>query len=223
MKKLIFTLIVFVGALGMINAQEVSEHDMSMSLGKQMAFSIDIDGADEDMTEDVWKKYVKDFGKSKRNKKAKEYYMLGARVPMIAGASDIDLYMNFEERVGHTTANLWIDTGGSFVNSDEHPKEARGAEDFLTEFYLEVKKKAISEEMKEQEKALKKLDKSLRKLEKKNTGYHDDIADAKEDIEKAEKNIEQNLKEQEDQRILIEQQKKVIEEIIERLNNLGKG
>lgn len=223
MKKVIFTLIVFVGVFGIISAQEISERDMSMSLGKQIAFTVDIDGADEDMTEDVWKKYVKDFGKSKRNKKAKEYYVLGARVPMIAGASDIDLYIKFEERVGHTTASLCIDKGGSFVNSDEHPKEAQGAEEFLTEFYLAVKKKAISEEMEKQEKELKKLDKSLRKLEKKNTGYHDDIADAKEDIEKAEKNIEQNLKDQEDQAILIEQQKKIIEEIIERLNNLGKG
>ena len=223
MKKLIFTLIEFVGVIGMISAQEVTEHEMSMSLGKQTTFSVDIDGADEDMVEDVWKKYIKDYGKSKRNKKAKEYYVVGARVPMIGGASDIDLYVKFEERVGHTTTNLWIDKGGSFVNSNEHPKEAQGAEDFLSEFYLEVKKKAISEEMKEQEKALKKMDKSLRKLEKKNTGYHNDIENAKEKIEKAEKNIEQNLKEQEDQRILIEQQKKVIEEIIERLNNLGKG
>ena len=223
MKKVIFTLIAFVGILGFISAQEVSEHEMSMSLGKQTTFSIDIDGADEDMTEDVWKKYVKDYGKSKRNKKAKEYYVVGARVPMIAGSNDIDIYIKFEERVGHTTANLWIDNGGSFINSDEYPSEAQGAEEFLSEFYLTVKKKAISEEMKKQEKVLNKLDKSLRKLEKKNTGYHNDIEKAKEKIEKAEKNIEQNLKDQEDQRILIEQQKKIIEEIIERLNNLGKG
>ena len=117
MKKVIFTLVAFVGLLGIISAQDVSERDMSMSLGKQTAFSIDIDGADEDMTEDVWKKYIKDYGKSKRNKKAKEYYVLGARVPMIAGSSDLDLYIKFEERVGHTTASLSIDKGGSFVNT----------------------------------------------------------------------------------------------------------
>lgn len=223
MKKVIFTLIAFVGALGIISAQAISEHDMSMSLGKQTTFSIDIDGADEDMVRDVWKKYIKDYGKSKRNKKANEYYVIGAKVPMIAGSNELDLYIKFEGRVGHTTASLWIDNGGSFINSNEHPKAAQGAEEFLSEFYLVVKKKAITEEMKEQEKELNKLDKTLRKLEKKNTGYHKDIEKAKERIEKAEKNIEQNLKDQEDQRILIEQQKKVIEEVIERLNNLGKG
>ncbi|MFT4532927.1 MAG: vacuolar-type H+-ATPase subunit I/STV1 [Saprospiraceae bacterium] len=223
MKKIIYTLIAFVGAIGFISGQDVSEHEMSMSLGKQITFSIDIDGADEDMTEDVWKKYVKDYGKSKRNKKAREYYVVGAKVPMIAGSDILDLYVKFEERVGYTTANLWIDNGGSFVNSNEYPREAKGAEEFLFEFYLAVKKKAISEEMKKEEKVLNKMDKSLRKLEKKNTGYHEDIEKAKEKIEKAEKNIEQNLKDQEDQRIIIEQQKKIIEEIIERLNNLGKG
>ena len=222
MKKIIYLLITIFTATGIISAQEVSEREMSMSLGKKVGFSIDIDGADDKITEDVWKKYIKDYGKSKRNKKAKEYYAVGARVPMIAGASDVDLYIQFDERVGMTTANLWIDLGGSFVNFDEHPKEAQGAEEFLTEFYLAVKNKAITEEMKKQEKELKKMDKELRKLEKKNTGYHEDIEKAKEKIEKAEKNIEQNLKDQEDQRIVIEQQKKVIEEIIERLNNLGK-
>lgn len=222
MKKLIFILITIFAATGIISAQEVSERETSMSLGKKIGFSIDIDGADDDITEDVWKKYIKDYGKSKRNKKAKEYYVVGARVPMIAGSSDVDLYIKFDERVGLTTATLWIDLGGSFVNFDEHPKEAQGAEEFLTEFYLAVKNKAITEEMKNQEKELNKMDKELRKLEKKNTGYHKDIEKAKEKIEKAEKDIEQNLKDQEDQRIVIEQQKKAIEEIIERLNNLGK-
>ena len=222
MKKVIFILITIFATTSIINAQEVSEREISMSLGKKSCFCIDIDGADDDLTEDVWKKYIKDYGKSKRNKKAKEYYVTDARVPMIAGSSDVDLYIKFDERVGHTTASLWIDLGGSFVNLDDHPKEAQGAEEFLTEFYLAVKNKAITEEMKTQEKELNKMDKELRKLEKKNTGYHKDIEKAKEKIEKAEKNIEQNLKDQEDQRIIIEQQKKAIEEIIERLNNLGK-
>ncbi len=222
MKKVIFIILTIFTISSMAIAQNATEREMSMSLGKKVGFSIDIDGANEKMIEDVWKKYIKDYGKSKKNKKAKEHYVVDARVPMIAGASDVDLYINFDERVGLTTANLWIDLGGSFVNFDEHPKEAQGAEEFLREFYLEVKNKAISEEMKAQEKELNKMDKELRKLEKKNTGYHKDIEKAKEKIEKAEKNIEQNLKDQEDQRMVIEQQKKVIEEIIERLNNLGK-
>ena len=156
-----------------------------MSLGKQMAFQIDIDGADEDLTEDVWKNFIKDYGKGKRNKKAREYYAMGARVPVISSSNNLDIYIRFDERVNMTTATLWVDLGGSFVNSNEHPGEAKGAEDFLVDFYLAVKKKAIGKEMKEQEKAMNKMEKTLRKLEKKNTGYHKDIEKAKEKIEKS--------------------------------------
>ena len=200
-----------------------TELNSSMSLGKQVGFEIDIDGADEDITEDVWKEFMKDYGKTKRNKKAREYYSMGARVPLISGGRDVDVYVRFDERVNMTSVILWVDLGEGFVNSDQYPSEADGAEEFLTNFYYAVKKEAIQEEMKEQEKVLGKMEKELKKLEKKNTGYHRDIEKAKEKIEKAEKNIEQNLKDQEDQRIIIEQQRKVIEEIIERLNNLGRN
>lgn len=223
MKQIIFTFLVVLFSIGFMSAQDISEGESSMSLGKQISFSVDIDGADKKITEDVWKKFVKDYGKSKRNKKAKEYYSQGAKVPMINGNNELDLYIKFTERVGHTTATLFIDLGSAFVNSDEYPRESQGAESFMTEFYLAVKTKAITEEMNDQEKEMKNMDKDLRKLEKKNTGYHKDIEKAKEKIEEAEKNIEQNLKDQEDKRIMIEQQKKVIEEIIERLNNLGKN
>jgi len=223
MRKLILLFSLIVGSFTIIAAQSVNESSKSMSLGKQMGFEIDIDGADEDLTEDVWKDFIKDFGKGKRNKKAREYYSVGARVPVINGASDVDIYIRFDERVNMTTATMWVDLGESFINSDEYPKEAQGVEEFLTNFYLAVKKEAIQEEMKEQEKIMNKMEKALRKLEKKNTGYHKDIEKAKEKIEKAEKNIEKNLSEQEDQRITIEQQRKVLEEIIERLNNLGRN
>ena len=223
MRKFILLFTLLVGSITFITAQTVTEINKSMSLGKQSAFQIDIDGADEDLTEDVWKDFIKDYGKSKRNKKAREYYSVETRIPLISGANNVDVYVRFDERVNMTTVTLWVDMGESFVNSDEYPKEAQGAEEFITNFYLAVKKEAIEEEMKVQDKVLNKLEKELRKLEKKNTGYHKDIEKAKEKIDKAEKNIEQNLADQEDQRMTIEQQKKVIEEIIERLNNLGRN
>lgn len=223
MQKFILIFIMFIGTFTFTSAQTINEETKSMSLGKQVGFQIDIDGADEDMTEDVWKDFMKDYGKTKRNKKAREYYSVGTKVPIIAGGNEIDLYIRFDERVKMTSVMLWVDLGEGFVNSNDYPKEAQGTEEFLTNFYLAVKKKAIEEEMKDQEKILNKMEKSLRKLEKKNTGYHKDIEKAKEKIEKAEKNIEQNLKDQEDQKITIAQQKKVIEEIIERLNNLGRN
>ena len=68
---LLFTL--FVMSISIIHAQSINESTKSMSLGKQAGFEIDIDGANEDLVEDVWKEFIKDFGKSKRNTKAREY------------------------------------------------------------------------------------------------------------------------------------------------------
>jgi len=223
MKKYVLTLAVALISVGSMMAQDVNEQEVRMSLGKQNAFSVDIEGADEGIAAKVWKKFAKDYGKIKRNKKAKEYYSKDAKVSMIAGSDQMDMYIKFDERVGMATATLWVDYDGAFINSNDHPSEAQGAEEFLQNFYYDVREYVINEEMKAQEKELKKLDKGLRKLEKQNTGYHQDIEKAKERIEKAEKNIEQNLKDQDDQRIAIEQQKKLIDEIIERLNNLKRG
>jgi hypothetical protein len=223
MQKFILIFSMIIGCFSFVTAQTISEETKSMSLGKQVGYQIDIDGADEDITEDVWKDFMKDFGKTKRNKKAKEYYSVGAKVPLINGSNELDLYVSFDERVNMTSVMLWVDLGNGFVNSNEYPSEAQRTEEFLMNFYLAVRKKVIEKEMKEQEKIMNKMEKELRKLEKKNTNFHNDIEKAKEKIEKAEKNIEQNLKNQEDQRITIGQQKRVIEEIIERLNNLGRN
>lgn len=222
MKKIIYTLVLTVCATAMIFAQEVEEKEMTMSLGTQNGFYIDIDGPDEDITEDVVKKYIKEYGKVKRNKKAKEYFSPEIRIPMIGGTDNIALYVKIDEGVGRTSVMAWADKGGAFVNSDDDPKGAKGMESFLTDIYIAAKKKAIEKEMKKEEKELKKMEKHQSKLEKKNKGYHDDIEDANRKIEEAESNIEKNLKEQEDQKMKIEAQKEKVEKVIERLNSVGK-
>ncbi len=68
----------------------------------------------------------------------------------------------------------------------------------------------------------KQFEKDLGKLEKKNSKLHSDIEKFKEKIKKAEAAIEENLVAQDEKRIEIAQQKKVIEEVIERLNKVGK-
>ena len=223
MKKLIFTALVAVLFSAVVMAQSVSESSMSMSLGSQTGYTMDIDGADEKITEDVFKKMMKDYGKVKKNKKAKEYYGEAIKLPMVAGSDELNLYVKFDERVDSTTVTAWDDLGGAFVNGDEHPKEAQGMESFMSELYVEVKKAAIEKEMKAAEKELKKMSKGLSKLEDKNKGYHNDIEKAKDKIDQAEKNIEQNLKDQEDARVMIAKQKEAVEEIIGRLNNVGKS
>lgn len=223
MHKILYTLSIALFSVFYSNAQTVTETEQTMSYGSQNGYTVEIDGADLDLTEKIFKKYMKDFGKISRNKKAKEYYAESIKIPIINGSENLGIYVKLDERVNMTTATVFADLGSGFVNSNDFPKESAGVETFVSDLYVAVKRAAIEEEMKDQEKEMKKLTKELEKLEKKNKDYHEDIADAKKDIEEAEIKIEQNLTDQDDQRVRIAKQKEMLDETISRLNNVGKN
>jgi peptidoglycan hydrolase CwlO-like protein len=204
-------------------AQRVIEDDVSMSLGVQNSLFVELDKTDKKLAEKLWKEYIKDYGKTKRNKKAKEYNTLLVRVPAISTSQDIDIYTKFEEMGDMTRAYFWFDMQGSFLNTIDYDKEASGAEMFIKDYALLVKKEVISSELKNQEKTLKNLEKDLSKLEKNNENYHKDIEEARKKIAEREQEIEKNLGEQEAKRIEIQEQQQVVEEIIDRINNIRKS
>ena len=204
-----------------LNAQ-VSESNQTMSLGPKPAFSIDIDGADKNMTEKSWKEYIKEFGKVEKNKKAKELYMTQVRIPVITGSGLVNLFSRVEEGKNMSSVTMWVDNGAAFVSSDEDEAAASGAIRFMKDFGNIVTKKVIGEELKDEEKNLKNLNKDLSKLEKKNKDLHEDIEKAKEKIRKAEENIVKNLAEQDEKKAAIEAQSEKVSEVTSRLNNVGK-
>jgi len=159
---------------------------------------------------------MKDYGKTKRNKKAKEYYSEEARIPMISSSKNVSLYAKFEEGRNLATAYMWAVVDGEFVDDSE------GLQNFVQDYYLVVRKDVINKEIEEQEKVLKNLDKKMGKLVKKNEGYHKDIEKAEDKIRKAEENIEKNLNEQDEMQAEMIKQKEVLEMIAEKLNNIGK-
>lgn len=216
MKKSITLLMFIFGAVYFVSAQQVRSIDKSMSLGKHPALYAEIEGADEDMAKDYWEEYVKDFGKTKRNKKAKEYFTEDARIPVIASSNTVTLYAKFEEGKGQTTAYLWVDNQGGFEEDN------KGMRTFLEDYALAVRRKVINKEIEKQEDVLKGLTKDMEKLVKKNNGYHKDIAEAEDKIRKSEENIEKNLNDQDEMNAEMQRQKEVLDQIIEKLNNVGK-
>ena len=206
-----------------LHAQEIMQMEKSMSLGPQNAFYVEIDDTPEKVVEKEWKDYLKEYSKKvKYNRKAKEHYTEGAKVAVINGTGELTLYSKIEEGKDQVTVYLWTDMGNGFVNTKDFSKQADGVDRFLRDFYILAKKKGIQIELDEEEKELKGLEKDLEKLEKQNKDLHQDIEDYKEKIRRAEADIESNLKAQDDKRVEIENQKKVIEQVIERLNMVGK-
>ena len=222
MKTLITSFILLIGILSQTTAQDVNEKKISMSLGPQNAFYVEIPGSDLKMAEKTFYEIIKEYGKLKENKKAREHFMMATKIPVINGSSPLDVYAKFEEGKGMTTTFVWMDMGGAFINSNEYGSQAKSLKQFMSDYFIAVRKKVVTEELKVEEKKLADVEKDLKKLKDKNDDYHQDIEKAKQKIVEAEKNIEKNVVDQENKVKEIDDQKSSVQKVVEKLNNLGK-
>jgi hypothetical protein len=207
--------------LSTLHAQ-VSEKETTMSLGSQNALVVELEGSDSKTAENVWKEFVKEYGKVKKNKKAKEFYMEQTNIPAISGNANCDVYTKFEERARVTLVYFWVDMGDSFLSSSNNEEGYNGADVLLTEYGYAVQKHLITKELEEEKKRLKNLEKDMSKLVKSNKNYHKEIEEATEKIRKAEINIEKNEVAQTNKNEEIVAMVKMVSEIEERLKNVGK-
>jgi hypothetical protein len=220
--RLSFSLL-FILFFNALYCQSVEQQKSTMSLGPQNGYYIEVEGASKNMLENLWKDYVKEFGNTKYNKKAKEFVTDKVKVTMINGVSPISLYAKHDEGKGLGTTYLWVDLGGSFASGGEHKSQSEGIETFLKDFYIVARKKVITKELEAEEKKLKDLNKDLTKLEDKKKDFHNEIEKCKMKILEAEKNIETNIKDQETKKTDIENQKTAIQLVIDKLNAVGKN
>lgn len=188
----------------------IMEDTKSMSQGANNSFSIEMAGINQDMAEDVWKKYAKNYdAKSKRDRKSKEYFADDAEIRDISD-NPVDIYTSFSQEDSITTATFWFNLGGAYLSSELHSDKIQAAQAFVNAYAFDVGKVQAKEELKLEEKAQKELEKQLVKLEKDNKEYHKRIEDAKALIAEMEKNIETNVKAQEKKNMEINVQKDVV-------------
>ncbi len=203
-------------------ASMVSEAERSMSLGSKSSLSVNLPKVKSDVAEKVWKDFIKQYkGSYKRNKKTDEYFLDNATVGTIGGANTVDMYMKFAESADVTTATLWIDLGGTYVNSKDFKDKYDEAEKLMMVYALNVTREQTKETLKTQEKEQKNLESDLQKLERKNKNLHEDIETWKKKIAQAEEEIKTNIKQQEEAKVKIETQKKVVDEVRKKLETLN--
>ena len=204
-----------------ISFAQVTEEESTKSDGKHNAFVIDLN-ADSKMSENVWKSYIGKIGKTKRDRKSKEWRSESIVIPAVASGYNVNLTGKFEDLKGSSRVYVWLRMDGKYINSEDYTNEARGVKSFLEEYAIEVEKAVVQKEVEEEEKMLKGFEKDLEKLIKKKEGYHKDIKKAEETILKAEKNIEENIIDQEDAKIQIEEQKAILAKVRQKLREVGK-
>ena len=182
---------------------------------------MDYPGAEKKMVEDAVEDAIKEYGKVKRNKKAKEWYCQDCKISAISSAP-LNVYYKIEEGQGQITSYLFFDNGQKFLEMADTDAKA-GIERLSTEIFNDVQRKIINKELENEEDNLNNFEKDLKKLGKKNEGFHKDIEGYKEKIAKAEKEIERNLQEQESKKLEIEKQKTLLESVKSKLNNVGRS
>lgn len=215
--KNFFTLFLFLISFGTLSAQ-ISEQEKSMSVGVYNSLTLELPDTARKFAENLWKKYLKQFkGKTRRNKKAKEYFTENGN---LVGIGSVNMYSHLSGSKTSTDVTVWIDLGDDYLNSYTHSDQYTEAEKMLMYFALEVTREKIKIELEEEEKRLSKLNKKLKKLERANDNYHRDIRVAEEKIKKAENNIKENEVSQEESRSSIELQKAAVEAVKKRLSDL---
>lgn len=219
MKNLYLLSFLFLANIGI---SQVSEIKADLSLGEQNAYVVDHPDAEKKMVEKVLDNTFKQYGKVKKNRKAKEWNCAECTISMISGAP-LSIYYKVEEGKGQITSYTFFDDGTKFISSENNSKASAIIEKLNKEIALDVKRLVIEKELENQEKELKNFEKDLSKLEKKNKNLHDDIEDYKEKIRKAEKEIEENLNAQADKKMEIEKQRNEVASTTDRLNNVGRN
>ena len=201
-------------------APSTLEGERLMSQGAKNSISLDIMGVPTKYVNKKWKDFAKQFKGDIKNKND-EWFSDNALIPAIGGANTVDMYTKFAENGQNTTATIWFDLGGAYLNSKDFADKYKEGEKILSSFNLMVQQEQTKDQLSDQEDALKKLEKTQRNLERKNSDLKNDIEDYKKKIAKAENDIITNLKQQDDSKKQIENQRKLVEEIQKKLNMLN--
>ena len=201
---------------------QVEEREGLMSLGDKNALTIDIQNVDKKQLESYFKEYFKEWGKVKYNRKASEYYMDEAKLKPVS-SENVYLYAKMEDLNKAARLMVWIDNGQGFVSSTAFEKEYNAAGKMLVEFDIFIEKSMVEDELQAAEKNLGKMERDATQLVKDNEKYVKAIEDARKKIQQMEEAIIDNDKAQDDKSSEMTIHKEAIEEIRERLNNVGKN
>ncbi|MEZ4906340.1 MAG: hypothetical protein R2771_01550 [Saprospiraceae bacterium] len=201
---------------------QILEKQANISLGVQPSLSTNVADIKDNDVEKLWKDYMDKYGKTKYNKKVKEYSTLGVRINEIKSGDPIDVYAVFDEFADGVKMDFCFDLGNGFVSKKTFPMEYDGAVNFVADFVLAIEKFKVEERLKDEEKALDKLNGKLKDAVKDNQKLHDKITDYEEKITQAEEDIKNNELEQEDLQSQIEAQTSKVKDVQNELNNIGK-
>lgn len=199
----------------------VIETERTMSFGNRPAFRLEFANTDASTVESMWKDFAKkNFeAKLKKDKKSGEWAATKLKSPIMAG-DEFSIYSTIEKNGNNSAINIWFDAGSYFLNRRDNPGRTEEVSRSLRQFYIDVRRAAITEELKKEDDKLKELDKKQKSMQKDNDGMRKDIESWKAKIAKAEEDIVKNERDQEQNLVDQDAQRRAIEAVKQRLNNV---
>lgn len=229
--KTLLTTIFLVVAIAMSSFAQIksaiTEESRPNSKGSFNALVMELPGVSKKEAEKAWSRFIKKYkGKTKFDRRAGEYMTDDASIKDMSD-NTVDIVAKIEEQGDGSRIAVWFNLGVSYLSSKDFGERYPAGEKILKEFARTVSADMIEAELKEAEKLLKEQENELKKLEKEEQQRTKDIEDYKNTITKMESNIktaEGDIKEAKEnqgkKQTEIEGQKKVIDEIKQRLESV---
>ena len=197
----------------------VQETQRLMSFGSRPCFRMEFSGTDTKVIEGVWRDFAKKNYNAKLKKKKGEWYATKVQSSFM-GSNEFSIYSTVESEGSKNSLNVWVDAGAYFLSSRDNSSRAEEMMRSLRQCYYDIRRAAIQDDLDDEEKKLKDLENKQKKLVRENESLHKDIENWKSRIQKAEQDLVNNVQDQETNLVDQDAQKRIIEEVKQRLNNV---
>lgn len=193
---------------------KVHEENEKFSTGSKNALVATIYESTPDDIEKAWKKLMKDYDAKMTMKK--EMFADDASIKDLS-PNTCDVYA-FVRKISDEENEIvvGVDLGGAYLSSSEHSSKYKVMQRIIYDFAVQTSIEAIKEKQKDAEKVLAGIVKAKEDLIKENERLAKDIEDYKNKITKAEGDIEKNKTLATDKDKEIENQQKIVDDIIAR-------
>jgi hypothetical protein len=220
-KKTLLPLLFFAALALKLSAQfdPVRETERMMSFGSRPCFRMEFASTDAGVVEDVWKKFAKENFNAKLKKVKGEWTATKLRAAFM-GDDVFALYSTIEKDGGETALNVWVDAGTYFLNRRDNRSRTEEMLRSLRQCYYDIRRAAIGKELKTQENQLKELENKQKRLNKENEDLQKSIESWESKIQKAKQDIVNNEQAQEANLVEQENQRRVVEETMRRMENV---
>lgn len=220
MKKLSLTIVLTAVILFQVSAQSkivINEIYQYMSKGQQTGLEVMIPEATPERTNAEFQKLMKKYkAKVLADKKTSDVFVDNALIPEMS-ENTVDMYYITSPIQNGTKMTIYVDLGGAFISSSNHPRAYGAMENLLRKFGLDVAKLTINDHIKQEEKNLIVLEKELGILVKDKDTYIKEIEKAKALIIQREQDIVNNEDNQTRKNGQIEIQREIINTVKSKL------